>query len=70
MDRDAVVDPSLRVHGVKGLHVADVSIMPDLVEDNFNAAAIVIAEKGTDMIRGISAPLPAGSRSLSARRPT
>ena len=47
----AVVDPRLRVHGVAGLRVIDASIMPRLVGANTNAAAVMIGEKGADMIR-------------------
>ncbi|ETX30379.1 GMC family oxidoreductase [Roseivivax isoporae] len=46
----AVVDPRLRVHGVAGLRVIDASIMPRIVSGNTNAAAIMIGEKGTDMV--------------------
>lgn len=48
---EAVVDPQLRVHGVAGLRVIDASIMPRLVGANTNAAAVMIGEKGADMMR-------------------
>src|SRR3546814_4407945 len=50
-DPMAVVDDQLRVHGIEGLRVADASIMPTLVSGNTNAAAIMIGEKGADLIR-------------------
>jgi choline dehydrogenase-like flavoprotein len=49
-DRMAVVDDRLRVHGVPGLRVVDASIMPTLVSGNTNAAAIMIGEKGADLV--------------------
>ncbi|KAJ9600020.1 hypothetical protein L9F63_009684, partial [Diploptera punctata] len=41
-DRTAVVDPKLRVYGIKGLRVADCSIMPNITSSNLNAVAIMI----------------------------
>ncbi|MDO9413988.1 MAG: choline dehydrogenase [Pseudolabrys sp.] len=49
-DPAAVVDKRLRVHGISGLRVIDASIMPTVVSGNTNAAVVMIAEKGADMV--------------------
>ena len=49
-DEMAVVDDRLRVHGIKGLRVADCAIMPQIVSGNTNAGAVMIGEKASDMI--------------------
>ena len=51
-DEMAVVDPRLRVRGVAGLRIADASVMPHLVSPNPNAVAMMIGERGANLIRG------------------
>ena len=56
-DAGSVVDPQFRVRGTKALRVVDASVMPDLVGGNINAAVMMVAEKASDVIRGLP-PLP------------
>ena len=49
-DAEAVVDSRLRVRGIEGLRVIDASVMPTMVSANTNAAAIMIGEKGADLV--------------------
>ena len=55
-DALAVVDAALKVRGVDALRVIDASVMPDVPGGNTNAPAIMIAEKGADLLRGRSLP--------------
>ncbi|MEM7188570.1 MAG: choline dehydrogenase [Pseudomonadota bacterium] len=49
-DPMAVVDPTLAVHGLRGLRIADCSIMPTVPSGNTNAPAIMVGEKCADMM--------------------
>jgi 5-(hydroxymethyl)furfural/furfural oxidase len=51
-DREAVVDPAGRVHGIAGLRVVDASLMPTIVRANTNIPTIMIAEKLAAAIAG------------------
>jgi choline dehydrogenase len=50
-DPRAVVDARLRVRGVQALRVVDASIMPTITSGNTNSPTLMIAERGSDMIR-------------------
>jgi len=51
-DDQAVVDSSLRVHGLEGLRVVDASIFPTITNCNLNCTTIMTAEKAADIIKG------------------
>ena len=51
-DPEAVVDPELRVIGVKGLRVADSSIFPRVTNGNLNGPSIMTGEKAADHVLG------------------
>lgn len=53
MGRDSmsVVDHELKVYGIKGLRIADASIMPRIPIGNIMAPCVVIGERAADMIR-------------------
>ena len=57
-DPTAVVDDRLRVHGLDGLRVIDASVMPAMISANLNAAVMMIAEKGADLVLDKPAPEP------------
>ncbi|MGY5809109.1 GMC family oxidoreductase [Rhizobium sp. LEGMi198b] len=52
VDDLAVVDPQLRVRGIDGLRVADVSVMPVLTSGNTNAPAMMIGERASSLVLG------------------
>lgn len=49
-DAAAVTDVRLRVNGVTGLRVVDASVMPKMVSGNTQAAVMMVAERGAEMI--------------------
>jgi choline dehydrogenase len=49
-DKNSVVDPQLRVRGVKGLWVADASVMPAVPRGHPNAVVAMIAERAAGWI--------------------
>jgi len=50
IDDMAVVDPELRVHGVRDLRVVDASIMPTITTGNTNAPSMMIGERAVELI--------------------
>ena len=46
----AVVDPELRVRGVRGLRIADASVMPSITSGNTNAPTLMIAERAASWL--------------------
>ena len=51
-DEMSPLDPELRVKGVKGLRVADASVMPQIVAINPNITCYVIGERAAQLIAG------------------
>jgi len=56
VDKLAVVDPELRVHGILGLRVADASVMPQIITGpGTNASTHMIAGRASELILGRNA---------------
>ncbi len=51
IDCESVVDPQLKVYGIRGLRVADASIMPNVTTGNTNAPSVMIGEKAAELIQ-------------------
>jgi choline dehydrogenase-like flavoprotein len=51
-DKESVLDPEMRVHGVENLRVVDAAAMPNVISGNLNACVLMMAEKASDMILG------------------
>jgi choline dehydrogenase len=49
-DRAAVVNPELRVQGLDGLRVIDAAIFPEVTSGNTNAPALMVGERGADLV--------------------
>jgi choline dehydrogenase len=66
-DPHAVVDPALRVHGLSGLHVADLSVLPTAPRRGTAATACAIGEAAAEFVgAGFPEAGVAGARSADA----
>ena len=50
IDKMAVVDENLKIHGLENIRVVDASVMPEIPSANLNAPTLMIAEKASDLI--------------------
>jgi choline dehydrogenase len=50
-DPDAVVDSELRVHGLRGLRVADASVIPSAMSGPTNAPSIMVGGRAAELIK-------------------
>ena len=52
-----VVDGGLKVYGTENLYVMDASVMPGVIRGNTNAPAIMVGERGADLLMGVERPM-------------
>ena len=54
-DPNSVLDPQLRVRGIRGLRVADASVFPAITTVNTVVTVLMVAERASDLIRSDAA---------------
>lgn len=64
-DPKAVVDPALRVQGMKGLRVVDASVFPSLTCTNPVVTVMMLAERAADLIAGRAGPVAANAAAVA-----
>jgi choline dehydrogenase-like flavoprotein len=72
-DEASVVDPSLRVRGVRGLRIIDSSIMPNITSGNTNGPTMALASRGLGLFLkdiGIEPSVSAGARAAPVDVPS
>lgn len=60
-DRLAVVDPELRVRGLRGVRIADASVFPTMPAVNPMIGVLMVGEKAADLVRDDSTPVLGGA---------
>lgn len=68
VDADAVVDSEGKVNAVRGMRIADASIMPKVITGNLNAPVMMMAEKLADRILGKTPLAPSAAAYHRATR--